>query len=197
MVDAGNVTMGNVIVMRKTPGLAILSAWAAADEVLRHPARHGLPVDVARVIFLQHSTALCRPVKAVSANPDCPAVSLTGFIPMGGTGHMFRRAHFVERLGIISLIAEAVGIACSEPCQRAGPACCETRTAVIAQNQPHNASTPDPCGKQPQCIQWATVPHWTLMFHRTGWDRFVRYQLWPRLHKLSTGLSSWKLPQAC
>ena len=118
MVDAGNVTMGNVIVMRKTPGLAILSAWAAADEVLRHPARHGLPVDVARVIFLQHSTALCRPVKAVSANPDCPAVSLTGFIPMGGTGHMFRRAHFVERLGIISLIAEAVGIACSEPCQR-------------------------------------------------------------------------------
>lgn len=164
---------GVVRITRRKPSLAVLSAWAAADEALRLPHLYGFPRDIDRVIFMQHSMRLCQPVPPPPNG--CAATALSGFlntrcIQMGRSGGRWcgRTEHYTQELGWVSQLAEAAGIACDTPCHRRGP----------------------PCGKEHPCVRWASATHWAIAYTREGFHRFASYQLWPPLS------GSWELPQA-
>jgi hypothetical protein len=143
-----------VRVTRRERSLAILTAWAAADDVLNEwPPSAEWGEGMERIVFLQHSTRLCRPMPS-KFKQGCAAVALSGQWTMTG----FRRSHFRARLPWVSMLAETVGIACSSPCERRGLQ----------------------CGAQQRCWDWGSLTHWTAAFTREGWERLASLQLWPR-----------------
>jgi hypothetical protein len=144
---SANVTGASFHTIRREPSLGVLSAWAAADEALDDPS-----LVPERLVFLQHSTRLCRPVPA-PRKPGCAASPLAGVVPMDAA----RSRHFVERFGWVCQLAEAVGIACSPPCQRRGTQ----------------------CGGRQRCIDWLSASHWAIAYTRAGWRQLASYQLWP------------------
>ena len=104
------VRLRNVHVQRRVPSLALASAWEAADAFLQ--SRHRAVRHVARVVTLQHSTALHQPVPVHDG--ECVGLALAGSYAAAPTPSAAKKRLWMRRSvaaawarGVISHMAVA------------------------------------------------------------------------------------------
>lgn len=144
---------------RQVPSRGQLGSWGVAARVLQaddavvaellhvkgqlRPALLNRARAAARIILLQHSTSLLRPLPT----QPCPAAPLYETLPRTSFWQSFERRPG-SGMALASAIAEGLGISCLEPCL--------------------NTTSGQPVGAQ--AIEWAVAPHAVVDVSRAAWE---------------------------
>jgi hypothetical protein len=159
-IDASLVTVPTqqlLVSRRQVPSRGQLGSWGVAARVLQaddavvaqlllkglRPAVLHRARAAARIILMQHSTSLLRPLPT----QPCPAAPLAETLPRTYSWQSYERLPG-SGMALASAIAEGLGISCLEPCL--------------------NTTSEQPVGAQ--AIEWAVAPHAVVDMSRAAWE---------------------------
>ena len=145
-----------IMLRRQQVSHGMLGSWHEADAYLRRDNK------IARIVLLQHSTRLLRPLPPVDGS--CVAIAL------GGTEANHSSA-WLSHTSASMKWASAKANQLKLPC---GPQCRLSRNAAATLDQV--------CTHWEACDDWSAALHSTLLLSRTGFTKLSEMGLWPRLN---------------
>ena len=192
-----------ILVLHEEKSRGQLDSWAVVDGAIQSARNasaarlylqlHAAPYSeqwiaalksIQRVIVLQHSTVLGKPLPPPV--PECHVIALSGIAGLDrrrlpGLASAHDAIKYNSSRGVMKWAvdrAEELNISCLTPCRNAATECSNvTYNALVARSAGawRHSTVPST-----QCLDFGTALHSVLSFSMSGWRELASFRLWPR-----------------